>query len=193
MSAQPAVDHDAFGQARESFGAIETFLGSKEACSLKESDLERELEKRGRELMRQLLQAHIDVRGPGDATAPVKGIDGEERVQQRLHDRGLETVFGEVRIERAAYVAKGMESLHPMDADLNLPDEKYSLEVRRRVALEAAKSSYDEVVGLLDETTAAEVGKRQTEELVMRSAVDFDAFYKERYEYRPRKRRDRSW
>jgi len=29
----------------------------------------------------------------------------------------LETVFGEVKIERAGYVAKGMESLHPMDAD----------------------------------------------------------------------------
>lgn len=185
MSAQPAVDHDPFAQARQSFGAIETFLGSKEACSLKESDLERELEKRGRELMRQLLQAHIEVRGPGEAAGPVKGGDGEERVQQRLHDRGLETVFGEVRIERAAYVAKGMESLHPMDADLNLPEEVYSHEVRRRVAMEAAKSSYDEVVGLLGETTAAEVGKRQTEELVMRSAVDFDAFYKERYEYRP--------
>ena len=185
MSAQPAVKRDAFAQARQSFGAIETFLGSKEACSLRESDLERELEKRARELMRQLLEAHIEVRGPGEAAGPVKGGDGEERVQQRLHDRGLETVFGEVRIERAAYVAKGMESLHPMDADLNLPDELYSHEVRRRVAMEAAKSSYDEVVGLLGETTAAEVGKRQTEELVMRSAIDFDAFYKERYEYRP--------
>ena len=153
MLAQPAVNRDAFAQARQSFGAIETFLGSKEACSLRESDLERELEKRARELMRQLLEAHIEVRGPGEAAGPVKGGDGEERVQQRLHDRGLETVFGEVRIERAAYVAKGMESLHPMDADLNLPDELYSHEVRRRVAMEAAKSSYDEVVGLLGETT----------------------------------------
>ena len=73
MSAQPAVNRDAFAQARESFGAIETFLGSKEACSLRESDLERELEKRGRELMRQLLEAHIEVRGPGEAAAPVGG------------------------------------------------------------------------------------------------------------------------
>jgi hypothetical protein len=185
VSAQPALNRDAFAEARENFRALETFLGSKETCRLKESELERELEKRGRELMRQLLQAHIEVRGPGEAAAPVVGTEGEERVQQRLHERGLETVFGEVRIERAGYVAKGMESLHPMDAQLNLPEEKYSLEVRRRAAMEAAKSSYDEVVGLLGETTAAEVGKRQTEELVMRSAVDFDAFYKERYEYRP--------
>ena len=175
MSAQPAVDGDAFAEARESFGEIETFLGSKEACSLRESDLERELEKRGRELMRQLLEAHIQVRGPGEAAAPVKSTDGEERVQQRLHERGLETVFGEVKIERAGYVAKGMESLHPMDADLNLPQELYSHEVRRRVGWAAAGSSFDEVIGMLTETTGAHVGKRQVEELVIRAAEDFDA------------------
>ena len=65
------MNRDAFAEARDSFGAIETFLVSKEACSLRESDLERELEKRGRELMRQLLEAHLQVRGPGEAAAPV--------------------------------------------------------------------------------------------------------------------------
>jgi hypothetical protein len=182
---QPAVNRDVFAQARESFGEIEAFLGSKEACSLRESDLERELEKRGRELMRQLLEAHIEVRGPGEAAAPVKGSDGEERVQQRLHERGLETVFGEVRIERAGYVAKGMESLHPMDADLNLPQELYSHEVRRRVAWSAAQNSFAEVIQGLGETTGAHVGKRQVEQLVVRAAEDFDAFYKEGYGYHP--------
>src|SRR5438034_2267739 len=128
---------------------------------------------------RHKIQANPQVRGPGEAAAPVKGTDGEERVQQRLHERGLETVFGEVRIERAGYVAKGMESLHPMDADLNLPKELYSHEVRRRVGWTAAGNSFDEVIGMLSETTGAEVGKRQVEELVIRAAEDFDAFYKE--------------
>lgn len=185
MSAVATVNRDAFAEARECFGGIETFLVSKEACSLSESDLERELEKRGRELMRQMLEAHLQVRGPGEAAAPVKGSDGVERDEQRLHERGLETVFGEVRIERAGYGASGVESLHPMDADLNLPQERYSHEVRRRVAREAAMGSFDEVVRTLKETTGAPVGKRQVEELVIRAAEDFDAFYKERYQYRP--------
>src|SRR5207245_923770 len=133
----------------------------------------------------QLLEAQSQVRGAGEAAAPVKGTDGEERVQQRLHERGLETVFGEVRIERAGYVAKGMESLHPMDADLNLPKELYSHEVRRRVGWAAAGSSFDEVIGMLSETTGAHVGKRQVEELVIRAAEDFDTFYKEGYGFRP--------
>jgi hypothetical protein len=185
VPAQPAVDHDAFAQARESFAAIETYLGSKEACSLRESDLERELEKRGRELMRQLLEAHIEVRGPGEAAAPVKGSDGEERIQHRLHERGLETVFGEVRIQRVGYLAEGMDGLHPMDADLNLPKELYSHELRRRVGWDAAASSFDEVIAMLKQTTGAQVGKRQVEQLVIRAAEDFDVFYKEGYGFRP--------
>ena len=184
MSAQLAVRADAFAEARESFAAIETFLVSKEACGLRESDLERDLEKRGRELMRQLLQAHLEVRGPGEAATPVKGNDGEERIQQRLHERGLETVFGEVRIQRAGYLAKGEDGLHPMDADLNLPQEVYSHEVRRRVGWDAAASSFDEVIAALSKTTGAKVGKRQVEQLVTRAAEDFDAFYKDGYGFR---------
>ncbi len=184
MSAVSAPDPNVFAQAREHFDAIERFLGSKEACSLRESDLERELEKRGRELMRQLLQAHLEVRGPGEAAGPVEGADGIERNQPRLHQRGLETIFGEVTIERAGYGAEGAESLHPLDAELNLPKELYSHEVRRRVAAAAAKESFEEVVATLSETTGAEVGKRQVEELVARAAEDFDTFYAERTEWR---------
>ena len=67
--------------------------------------------------------------------------------------------------------------MHPLDAELNLPDERYSLELRRRVAEEAAKSSFDETLKSIGKTTSAHVPKRQVEELVMRAAQDFDAFY----------------
>ena len=88
-------------------------------------------------------------------------------------------MFGEVRIERAGYLAAGKDGLHPMDADLNLPKELYSHELRRRTAWSAAGNSFDEVIGLLRETTGAQVGKRQVEQLVVRAAEDFDAFYKD--------------
>jgi hypothetical protein len=185
VSACPALQQDPFAPARAEFGALEAFLGSPEACGLTHSELERALEQRGRELLRQLLQAHLEVRGPGEAVGPVTGADGVARDQARLHDRGLETTFGEVQVARVGYGAEGVASLHPLDADLNLPPELYSLEVRRRVAEEAAKSSFDEVVQALASTTGAEVGKRQVEELVRRAAQDFDAFYQERAEYRP--------
>ena len=40
----------------------------------------------------------------------------------------------------------GHDSLHPLDAALNLPPERYSLEVRRRVAVAAASRSFDEAL-----------------------------------------------
>ncbi|MGH9197976.1 MAG: hypothetical protein ACRD1T_19855, partial [Acidimicrobiia bacterium] len=144
-------------------------------------ELEREIKKQGEELMRKLLQAHLDTRGPGEAAGPVKGSDGIVREQDRhLHERRLETIFGEVTVTRAAYGAEGTHSLHPLDADLNLPPELYSHEVRRRVAKQAAEDSFDSVVEMLSDYTAAQVGKRQVEELTARAAQDFDVFYQEK-------------
>lgn len=171
----------AYGRARDNFEHIVESLNSAEASSMTHSELERELEKKGRELMRILLQEHLDNRGPGQCDRPVEGADGVERSSVRLQERKLETVFGTVSVERAGYGRQGVESLHPLDAELNLPDERYCLELRRRVAEEAAKSSFDETLESIGKNTAGHVPKRQIEELAMRSAMDFDAFYQTRH------------
>lgn len=175
-----------FGRAAyaESVAHFERFLvgfvDSQEAHNMTHSDLERELEQRGRELMRKLLQEHIDSRSPGESVSPVRDKDGELRARVRLHQRGLETIFGRVRVERAGYGQEGLPSLHPMDAELNLPVESYSLELRRRVARAAAQCSFDDTVAYIDNNTAGHVPKRQSEELVQGAATDFDAFYETR-------------
>lgn len=166
--------------AREEFENIIGHLDSKEASAMTHSELERELEKKGRELMRLLLQEHLDNRGPGQCDQPVCGADQEERPRMRLQKRELETVFGTVSIERAGYGQQGVKSLHPLDAELNLPGERYSLEMRRRVAEEAARSSFDETLESIGKNTGGHIPKRQLEELVIRAARDFDAFYQRR-------------
>jgi hypothetical protein len=95
----------------------------------------------------------------------------------RLQERKLETVFGTVSVERVGYGREGTNSLRPLDAELNLPDERYSLELRRRVAEEAAKSSFEETLESIGKSTGGHVPKRQIEELVMRAAQEFDSFY----------------
>jgi hypothetical protein len=60
------------------------------------------------------------------------------------------------------------------------PPERYSLELRHRVATEAAKNSFDETVETIAKTTGGHVPKRQIEELAQRAAQDFDAFYEMR-------------
>lgn len=167
--------------ARQDFEQIVKYLSTEKTAEMTHSDLERELQKQGRELMRQLLQDHLDARGPGKTTAAVQGSDGAQRVQVRLQERCLETVFGTVAIQRAGYVYEGTSSLHPLDAALNLPPERYSHQVRRRVAEEAAKNSFDEVALSIQSTTGAAVPKRQIEQLATRAAQDFDAFYQGRH------------
>ena len=178
MSALPCLAVvEPFTAAEREFGTITTFLRSEEARALTHSDLERQLEVMGRELLRKLLQGHVDLRHPGDAVEPVRDADGVTRSRERLQDRHLESLFGTVTVSRTGDGAAGTTSLHPLDGELNLPVEKYSHEGRRRVAIEAAKSAFDEGVQTLEAYTGAHVPKRQFEELVGRAADDFDAFY----------------
>ncbi len=169
-----------YAAAEAAFAEAKAYLSSREAQQMSESDLERELQRRGQELMRKLLQGHLDQRSPGEAAGPVAGADGVERSQRRVHDRRIETTFGTVAVERVGYARPGHDSLHPLDAALNLPPERYSLEVRRRVAEAAASRSFDEALFDLSRSTGAEVPKRQAEQLVARAAEDFDAFYEAR-------------
>jgi hypothetical protein len=169
-----------YEQSRQEFEDIVRRLDSEEARSMTHSEIERELEKKGRELMRKLLQEHLEARGPGECAQPVQGSDGVERSRVRLQERKLETIFGTVSAERAGYGQQGSRSLHPLDAELNLPNKKYSLELSRRVAEEAAKNSFDETFESIGKMTGGHVPKRQIEEVVRLAARDFDAFYEMR-------------
>src|SRR4030042_5981554 len=169
-----------YEQSRQEFEGIVRRLDSEEVRSMTHSDLERNLEKMGRELMRKLLQEHLQSRGHGESAQPVKGSDGVDRPRVRLQERELETIFGTVSVERAGYGQEASRSLHPLDAELNLPEKKYSLALCRRVAEEAAKSSFDETFESIGKSTGGHVPKRQIEELVRLAALDFDAFYEMR-------------
>jgi hypothetical protein len=78
-----------------------------------------------------------------------------ERVFQRSALRKLMSIFGPVRVERVAYGARNSANLHPLDAKLNLPKESYSHGVRRRVAEEVSKNSFDETISTIENTTVA--------------------------------------
>jgi hypothetical protein len=180
MSALPCAVAHPFVAADQAYAAITGFLSSQEACQVNHSELERELEGMGRELLRKLLQAHLDLRQPGQAVEAVRDAEGTPLEPTALHERSVESIFGTVEVTRAGYRAAGAASLHPLDGALNLPPEKYSLEVRRRAAIEAAKGSFDEGMKTLEMYSGARVPKRQFEELVQRAAQDFEAFYAQR-------------
>jgi len=170
-----------FSKGYEQLDELVARLESKEARKMTHSEIERELAKRGREIMRLLLQGYLDSRAREEACGPVRDAHNVERTCKRHNERELETEFGTVSVERVGYGGSaGVESLHPLDAQLNLPEERYSHELRRRAAEEAAKTSYDEVVESLSRNTGAQIAKRQVEQLVIRAAQDFEAFYADR-------------
>ncbi|WP_261576359.1 ISKra4 family transposase, partial [Frankia gtarii] len=96
---------------------------------------------------------------------------------ERGHGRGLSTVFGRVSVTRLAYRAVGAGNLHPADGALNLPAGLHSHGLRRLVALEAARGSFDDAVAAVERATGVRVGKRQLVELAGTAAVDVDGFY----------------
>jgi hypothetical protein len=169
-----------FCDSRGLMGDLEDDLTNDDAMAATHDQIERLLAEKGRELLRSMMQAHYDAKAAHERRVKVDGADGVERTQVRTATRKLETLFGTVEIERQLYQEPGSEGLAPLDAALGLPTEKYSLEVRRLIAEESARASFDEVVELIGKRTGAHVPKRQVEELTVRAAQDFDAFYADR-------------
>lgn len=186
MRAQAVADvkdlsRSGFFDADEKYLEIKSHLTSAQALAMEESTLEKWLETDGRELLRRLLQGHIDLRAGLERDVgradPIVGRDGVERTHERSSERGLMTIFGPVRVPRIEHGGRGLTSLHPLDAELNLPADSFSFCVRRRCAEEASKNSFDESTASVASTTGALVAKRQVEELTVRAAADFEEFY----------------
>lgn len=169
-----------FCDSRAQMKKLEDDLTNEDAMNAPLHEIEQLLEAQGRELMRSLMQAHFDVRSAQERAVPVQGADGVARSRVRIGSRKVETKFGEVELERGLYQAPGVEGLAPLDALMELPAEKYSYEVRRLVAEQSSRSSFNEVVALIEKCSGAQVPKRQVEELSVRAAQDFDAFYQQR-------------
>lgn len=153
MQAHAQVVESRFAKPDKQYAQLVGYLNSEESHAMTHSELEREVEARIRELARSLLQAHLDTRSPGEASGPVRDSQGRERTEKREHSRTLATVFGAVEVHRVGYGAEGLDSLHPLDAELNLPPERYSHELRRRAAEETAKASFDEAVASIGRNT----------------------------------------
>jgi hypothetical protein len=127
--------------------------------------LEKYVREHGREVERRTLQAHLDLRAARERPVAVRGADGVRRTTHRQWTRRLLTIVGMVGVKRWTYEAEGVDALFPADAALNLPDDLYSFGVRRLVAEEACKISFDEVVQQTKKILGVAVPKRQVEEL----------------------------
>ena len=169
----------AFEASRARFEAVLAWLAGPESAAVTHAELEDHLQVESREVFRQLLQDHLDLRAQREPR--LAGVVDADQVTHHTVEAGrartLATVFGDVRVERLAYRARGQADLHPADAALNLPQEQHSHGLRRLAAVEATRGSFAEAARSVQHATGQRLGNRQVEQLTQRTAVDFDDFY----------------
>jgi hypothetical protein len=109
-SVVPALDEASRRSRVQAFGELERFLAEAGEARLTLAEIERGAEPRGRELLRLLLQAHIDARGDGDVgdAIIVQLPEGPVRLgYKRRYARPVLTLFGEVRVTRMGLLGAG--------------------------------------------------------------------------------------
>ena len=183
MSAYAVVDEvGMFAESRQRFNETVGWLSGSQAEGLSHAVLEQRLQVAGRELLRQLLQDHLDLRAIREER--LAGVVGDDAVARTYaepdHQRKLCTVFGQVTVARIGYRAKGVDSRFPADVVLNLPVGLHSHGLRRLAAIEAARGSFEQTVAAIERSCGVTVGKRQVETLAADTARDVDAFYETR-------------
>ena len=183
IQAQVALVEKMFCASDEKFDEIKGRLSSSAATAMTHSEIESMVETEGRALLRCLFEDHVALRTLEEQKAPALRVVGEDDVardHRRDRSHKLETLFGEIEVGRIGYSVPGSTSRFPLDAALNLPADQFSFGVRKRVAVEAARGSFDEAAAALARNTGAQVAKRQVEALSQCAAVDFTAFYERR-------------
>jgi hypothetical protein len=181
------ADIDVFAQARVYYQETEQWLAGAEAAELAHAECEERLAGRGRELLRLLHQAQLDLRAAREPRRElVTGPDGVARRRaEQGHRRQLATIFGRVTVTRIAYRAPGAPNVHPADEQLSLPPGRHSHGLCRRVVIEDARGSFGQACAAITRATGVRIGKRQAEEIIRAAAADFGDFYRGRERRRP--------
>jgi hypothetical protein len=134
----------------------------------------------GRDLLRGVIQLGLDVQAEGEVRVPqVTGADGvARRLAEPGHARAVVTRLGEVTVRRTGYRSgvRGVPSLFPRDAVLNLPPRGYSWALQRLAVMFCQAVSFEQGHGFVAEATGASVGRRQLEQIVAEAAADAEQF-----------------
>ncbi len=183
----PIGGADPFAASMKLVTALVAELQAPGAAGLTACELEQFVAGRGREVQRQMVQDHLDLRAAREEEtarehgAPVVGADGITRSRVETgHGRLLATLFGTVRVTRCAWRCPGAGNLYPADAALSLPVPRHSHTLARLAVLEAARGSFEAAHAAITGRCGPVIGKRQIEQAVVNAAGDIAAFYSAR-------------
>ena len=138
----------------------------------------------GRDLLRGLVQLALDGQAEREVRLPqVTGEDGVRRARAEYgHSRPVVTRLGKVTVRRIGYRSgiKGVPSLFPRDAVLNLPPLEYSWGLQRLAEMSCRSVSYEQAREFVLAATGVGIGKRQLEQITAAAAADAERFYQDR-------------
>ena len=170
--------------ARHQFRSLEQWLYSSETQRMELREIELGEETQGRDMLRLLLQAHLDGRGHGNVGPAIEVCRPDAlgttvlRRQKRHRGLNIATIFGDVRVERARYASRrGDLNVYPLDEQLHLPHRSYSYELQRRLIKKAVQGPFDEAIESIQEATGVRMSKKSAEDILVEASVDFESFY----------------
>ena len=174
-------NQDPFFGARNLLDGLINALRTQKWLHAEHGDVEQLIHKDGFELMRLLLQGHLDERAglEPDFDSVCQGTR-EHTHKRKNRSRQLNTLFGKVEVRRKSYSVGGVDSIFPQDAELNLSVDQYSDGLRRQTAFAVSEQSFDKASEGISRNTGTSVAKRQLENITHHLSQDFDEFYKSR-------------
>jgi hypothetical protein len=175
MAAQRVASVDPFSEAREELEAvIRELTGAGAAHHVKLGNVVTEGMAR---VGARVFQGHLDALLHQEQRE-VEHWERPDGSEVRARTRSLETEVGRLSVRRHGLKRAGeKQARFPLDEQLSLPPELYSLSLREEVSDAAVEASFDRSVVRIDHATAGHVPKRQAEQEVVRAATDFETFY----------------
>lgn len=162
-----------FGARRE-FRSLEEWMFKERTLELPLHDVEEGSFQRMQEIMRLMLQAHVDARGNGDVGKALEVVKEEKEEElhthKRVHTRHQQTIFGEITIQRTGYGGRSKTSIHPKDESLQLPERSFSYRLQKRLVKASVQGPFDEAIKGIKENTSVIVPKRSAEDIVKESS-----------------------
>lgn len=172
---------DPFFEARNLLNDLIDVLCTQKWLQAEHGEVEQLIHSDGFEVMRLVLQGHLDERARQEPDFDSVRHGTREHTHKRKNcSRQLNTMFGKVIAHRRGYSDGGVDSIFPQDAQLNLSTDQCSDGLRRQTAFAVSEQSFDKASVSISRNTATTVAKRQIENITRHLSLDFDAFYKSR-------------
>lgn len=166
----------AFVEEQDILSEVKGFLdGAAQKMPLHE--VERSMFRDLMEVGRQLLQKHVNDRGPGNVGPSVAMKNGDVLAYHSIKSRSYLSIFGEIDIARAYYWAYGKEGFFPLDAMLQLPRDRTSYLIEEWALADVAETTYDAAVSRLKTIFDITLWKGDLEKAAARVSRDAAPYY----------------